>query len=76
MTTATISIEVDEATATAFSQASAQERRKYEVLLGLRLRELTSVRNRSLQEIMDDIAQYAKSQGMTPEILESILNDE
>jgi hypothetical protein len=29
---------------------------------------------RSLEEVMDSMSEYAQSQGLTPEILESILN--
>jgi len=30
----------------------------------------------SLEEVMDSMSKYAQSQGLTPEILESILNGE
>lgn len=76
MATATISIEVDQESARAFTEAPAEEQRKLQVLLGLRLRELTSMPRRSLKEIMDDIGSYAEAQGMTPEVLESLLHDE
>ncbi|MGB3199318.1 MAG: hypothetical protein WBA99_00355 [Nodosilinea sp.] len=36
----------------------------------------TSLPKRSLEEIMDFMGNYAQSQGLTSEILESILNDE
>ncbi|MGC4007157.1 MAG: hypothetical protein QM811_30125 [Pirellulales bacterium] len=71
----TISIEVDSATADAFANASEQERRKLELLLGLRLRELTSDPSRSLTEIMDSIGRSAESRGLTAEQLESLLNE-
>ena len=41
MSTETISIAVDADAAKTFSEASPEERRKLELLLGLRLRELT-----------------------------------
>jgi hypothetical protein len=74
--TSTISIEVDADSARAFSQASAEERRKLQLLLGLRLRELTTGPIRPLKEIMDEIGAQAAAQGLTPEILESLLHGE
>jgi hypothetical protein len=74
--TSTISIEVDAEAARAFSSASADVRRKLELLLSLRLRELTSEPTRSLREIMNDIGSKAESHGLTPEILDSLLHDE
>lgn len=76
MATATISLEVDAETARAFATASAEERRKLQLLLSLRLRELTTRPARPLKEVMDEIGRYAETQGLTPEILESLLRDE
>jgi len=75
MATATISIEVDAETARAFSAAPAEEQRKLEILLGLRLRELTAGPARSLKEIMDEIGRDAEARGLTAEILETLLSD-
>ena len=75
MATATISLEVDADTARAFSAASEDERHKLQLLLGLRLRELTA-RPPPLKEIMDEIGRHAEAQGLTPETLESLLRDE
>ena len=44
-----------------------------EILLGLRLRELTSKDARSLMEIMDAVSSQAEAQGLTPEMVESML---
>ena len=71
MATATIEIEVDATAAQAYSTASAEERRKLQFLLGLRLRELTTTPVRSLKAIMDEIGARAEERGQTPEILES-----
>ena len=73
METATISIEVDAASARIFSEASVEERRKLQLLLRLRLRELTTGPVRSLGDIMDEIGARAEARGLTPEILESLL---
>jgi ferritin-like protein len=73
---AIISIEVDSDTAKAFAEAAEEERRKLELLLALRLRELTSGPIRPLREIMDNIGANAKARGLTPELLGSLLRDE
>jgi predicted amino acid racemase len=74
MTTETISIQVDADTAKAFSQASQEDRRKMQLLLNLRLRELTAGPIRPLAAIMDEIGAHAAAQGLTPEFLESMLH--
>ena len=62
--------------AQSFCQASPEARRKLELLLRLRLRELTLGRARPLKEIMDEIGIDAEGKGLTPEILESVLREE
>ena len=74
MATASISIEVDEDTARNYAEASDEDRRKLQLLLRLRLQDLTVGKPRPLLEVMDDMGEYAQSQGLTPEILESLLN--
>ena len=74
--TTIISIEVDEAAARAFAEASESERGKLQILLSLRLQELTSRQGRSLQAVMDEISRNAEARGLTPEILETLLRDE
>lgn len=76
MATATISLEVDAAAARAFATASPEDRRKLQLLLSLRLRELTARPARPLKEVMDEIGRNAEARGLTPEILESLLHDE
>ena len=76
MSTETISIAVDADAAKSFCEASPEERRKLELLLRLRLRELTLERVRPLKEIMDDIGADAEAKGLTAEILESMLRDD
>jgi hypothetical protein len=75
MSTATILIEVDADSARAFSQASAEDRRKLQLLLNLRLRELTATAARPLHEVMDEIGRRAEKRGMTPTVLDSLLKD-
>lgn len=76
MSTSTISIEVDPDAARAYREASEKDKRKLQLLLDLRLRELTSKPPRPLKEIMDEIGFRAEAMGMTQELLDSILNDE
>jgi hypothetical protein len=76
MTTATISLEVDVDAARAYTAASEEDRRKLELLLSLRLKELTARPLRPLKEVMDEIGGHAETMGLTPEILESLLRDE
>jgi len=76
MTTGMISIQVDAGAAAAFSNASEADRRKLQLLLDLRLRELTAKPTRSLQEILDEIGRNAAARGLTPEILALMLADE
>jgi hypothetical protein len=76
MATATISLEVDAGTARTFIAASAEDRRKLQLLLSLRLRELTDRPARPLKDVMDEIGRYAEARGLTSDILELLLRDE
>ena len=76
MKTATISIKVDPDTARAYRAATPGERRKMQTWLSYQLKALAAKPRRSLEQIMDDIGTTAQARGMTPKILESILNDE
>jgi hypothetical protein len=70
----TIAVPVDPDTARAFAQASDEEQRKLKLLLSLRLRELTSAPGRPLGEVLDEVGRKAEARGMTPQVLESLLN--
>ena len=61
MTNAAISILVGEATAIAHNQVSAEEQKKIQLLLRLRVRELFAPSDISLQQIMDDIGAKAEA---------------
>lgn len=76
MATEAITIKVDSEAARAFNTATAEAQRKIEALLSLRLKEIAAADARPLKEVMDDIGREAQRRGLTPEILESILNDE
>ena len=71
----TISIDVENNIAQSFIQASIDEKRKLQLLLGLRLQELMSKPETSLTELMDDMGNYAQSQGMTEQVLDRLLDE-
>jgi hypothetical protein len=76
MANATITLTVDQDVAEAYASASAEAQQKYQLLLNLWLRQLTSSPSRPLPEIMDELSAKAEARGLTEEELESILNDE
>jgi len=73
---ATISIEVERDVAEAFQRASLDERQKLEMLLGLRLKELTEPATQTLRELMDEVGAEAEVNGLTEQQLESLLDGE
>lgn len=76
MSGTTITLPLDAETARAYHTASPEDRKKIQLLLRLRLRELTELPTSSLVEIMDDVGAKAQARGLTPEILEDLLRDE
>ena len=76
MKTVPITIEVDAQAATIYNTSSPQEQKRMQLLLNLRLRDLTLHPRRPLRQIMDEMAAGAESNGLTQEILESILGGE
>jgi hypothetical protein len=75
METKTISIRVSPEAAHAYEAATDEQKRKLDALLSLKLSEATRGK-RSLEEIMSEISRKAQERGLTPEILQSILNEE
>jgi len=73
MTIANITIPVDAQTARIYTRASSEEKKKLRVLLSLWLREFAAS-PRPLKVIMDEMSEKAQARGLTPEILESLLN--
>lgn len=74
LTTETITIQVTPELAKAFRSASETERRKMELLLNLRLLEVTRVR-KPLEQVMREISRSAKERGLIVENLNDLLND-
>lgn len=76
MTTLPLSLPVDADVAKAYAAASAEDQKKIQLLLSLRLQELIASPNIPLQTVMDELSKKAEARGLTPEVLESILNDD
>ncbi len=74
MDTKNITIRVNAEVARIFETASEEQRRKLEALLSLKLSDATR-NKRTLEEVMSEISQNAQARGLTPEILNSILNE-
>jgi hypothetical protein len=71
-----ITIPLDEPTAAAYQMASAEDQRKIHLLFRVLLREYTAPSHLSLRELMNDIGAKAEARGLTPAILEHLLNDD
>ena len=70
MQTQEITIRVDPEAASAYLTASDEDRRKLDLLLSLRLQDVTRP-GESLEEVMREISRRAQERGLTPEMLES-----
>lgn len=74
METKEITIRVNAEFARIFEAVSEEKRRKMEVLLSLKLGEVTR-QKKPLEELMSEISRKAQARGLTPEILDSLLNE-
>jgi hypothetical protein len=70
-----IQVPVDDDVATLYEQTSPDDRKKFDLLLRIWLRDVTEPRQ-TLTEVMDEIGANAVARGLTPEILEELLHDE
>lgn len=73
MAIANITIPLDTQTARLYTGASSEDKKKLRLLLSLWLREFAAS-PRPLKVVMDEISDKAQARGLTPEILESLLN--
>ena len=73
--TQSITIAIDAPTAQAYNQASSEQRRKLDAVLGLKLREALTT-TRPLEEVMRELSRRAQARGLTAEILEELLRDD
>ena len=70
-----ITVSVDSDVAKLYRSASDNERRKLDLLVNLRLRDVAES-GKSLRDTMLEISRNAQRRGLTPDILQSILADE
>lgn len=68
-----ITVSVDSEVANLYRSASVEDRRKLDLLVNLRLRDVT-VPGKSLRDTMREISHNAQRHGLTPELLRSILD--
>jgi len=68
-----ITIQVDPVAAQIYRSATDEQRRKLDILLTLRLHDFARP-GPSLQEVLDEISRNAQERGLTPEILQDILD--
>ncbi|MCA9872069.1 MAG: hypothetical protein H6659_04815 [Ardenticatenaceae bacterium] len=76
MGVATIRIQLDNKTARAYESSSQEQRERLQQLIGFMLQEFAESTPQSLLSLMDDMSQEAAAHGLTPEILDSLLQDE
>jgi hypothetical protein len=75
METREITIRVDADTAKAYTAASPEERAKIDLLLSLRLSQVTGP-SAPFEQVMREISQAAQKRGLTEERLSEILREE
>ncbi|MCE2439163.1 MAG: hypothetical protein J4F39_07035 [Candidatus Latescibacteria bacterium] len=75
METRVIRIRVSTEAAQTYETANEVEQRKLNALLSLKLSEVGRAK-KPLEVVMSEISCKARERGMTPEILESILNEQ
>jgi hypothetical protein len=73
MPNSSVTIPLDPQTARAYDSATPEDKRKIQALLSLWLRELATDQYPSLQHVLDEAGRKAKSRGLTPEILDSLM---
>jgi len=68
-----VKVSMDNETAKIYEMASIADKKKMQLLLSLWLREFEKP-SVSLEKLMDDASRKARERGLTPDILESLLN--
>ena len=69
-----ITVSVDSEVAEIYRSASDDVRRKLEVLVNLRLRD-AALSQRPLRDVIREVSRNARRRGLTPEVLQSILDE-
>lgn len=75
MDTREITIKVDAKAADGYAAASAEERKKIDLLLSLRLSEVTGP-SESLEQVMRETSRAAQNRGLTERKLDELLREE
>lgn len=75
MSTETIEIRVDSEAARSYAKASDDQRRKLDLLLSIRIQEVTRS-GLDLESVMSDIARRAQERGLTETELTKLLEDD
>ncbi len=75
MNTREITIRVDAEAAKAYAEASAEEREKIDLLLSLRLSQVTRP-SAPLEQIMREVSESARVRGLTENRLDEMLREE
>lgn len=76
MLTETITLEVEADAAKVFNEGTDEDREKLQFLIERWLRQYSAADVESLKRTMDKMSAEAQRNGLTPEILDSILADE
>lgn len=76
MTVATIRVPLDDQTAYAYETTSPEKQALLNQMIGYLVQQFVDSTPESLFALMDEMSREAAANGLTPEILESILNDE
>lgn len=76
MDMAVINIPLDAELAQIYEQSSTENQQKIQLLLSLWLREMSDSDSISLSDLMDSISDRAQAKGLTPDLLDELLNDE
>lgn len=74
--TETITLQVESDVARFYNDASLTDRQKLQALFGSWLRQYAEADIDSLKATMDQMSRNARSRGLTPEILDSLLADD
>lgn len=76
MTIATLRVPLDDRTALALQTTPIEKKALLNQMIGYLVQQFVDSTPESLFALMDDMSREAKANGLTPEILESILSDE
>lgn len=76
MSVATIQIQVDDKIVKAYETAPEARRQQLQALIGTMLQDFAETTPQSLLSLMDDMGREAKANGLTPDILDALLQDD